>query len=407
MTGSFQTFAQNPPIKGGFSLQGVPFAGFKFNLGTIPTLEQKHTSKSIISGSDATTLPEPTETKVLYQLDTPPTWFRSADTSSPSSTFTTSRLEGKPPPVFDLPSRQRGSAATENRKDPFDFERTKKQMAEDEEKRLLAAQLTLLSTETKVQNRHEIAGAPIFTSAVLRRFKDQFTQHGFLAGMSDVLDSAQDSTIFSDPRVFFNIAAPSSAFICGSQGSGKSHTLCCLLENCLMKSDVSTLYKPLAGLIFYYDSFTSDVRGTPCEAAYLASNTKIKVRILCSPTNLRTIKVNSSHFSTQLWLTLRKAYLRSNGCRSRATTNRSERPNDQANDGSDGGQSRQWSHAPLFTRYQSHTTRTAHRTTRIQRVFRLHQIQETSYRVRDDCRSTRSPQPTIGYFGKFHASVAD
>jgi DNA replication protein DnaC len=93
--------------------------------------------------------------------------------------------------------------------------------------------------------------------------------------------------------VFFNILAPSSTFICGSQGSGKSHTLSCLLENCLMKSDVSTLENPLAGLLFHYDSFTSDVKGTPCEAAHLASNSNIKVRVLCSPTNLEMAKVIS------------------------------------------------------------------------------------------------------------------
>jgi hypothetical protein len=58
-----------------------------------------------------------------------------------------------------------------------------------------------------------------------------------------------------------------------------------------VKSDVSALESPLAGLLFHYDSFTSDVRGTPCEAAHLASNSIVRVRVLCSPTNLETIKV--------------------------------------------------------------------------------------------------------------------
>jgi hypothetical protein len=95
-----------------------------------------------------------------------------------------------------------------------------------------------------------------------------------------------------DPRLFFNISAPSSAFICGSQGSGKSHTLSCLLENCLMKSYVSKLDNPLAGLVFHYDSFTSDIKGTPCEAAHISSNSNVKVRVLVSPTNLQTMKVS-------------------------------------------------------------------------------------------------------------------
>jgi hypothetical protein len=34
--------------------------------------------------------------------------------------------------------------------------------------------------------------------------------------------------------VLLNTDAPWSAFLCGSQGSGKSHTLSCMLENCLL-----------------------------------------------------------------------------------------------------------------------------------------------------------------------------
>ncbi|KAJ1325547.1 DNA double-strand break repair helicase HerA and related ATPase [Microdochium nivale] len=101
-----------------------------------------------------------------------------------------------------------------------------------------------------------------------------------MAGVQDVKDS----------RIFQNVAAPSSAFICGSQGSGKSHTLSCMLENCLLSSEQGCLPKPLAGVVFHYDTFTSDLSGMPCEAAYLASNPDIKVRVLCAPTNIATIK---------------------------------------------------------------------------------------------------------------------
>ena len=94
-----------------------------------------------------------------------------------------------------------------------------------------------------------------------------------------------------DPRLFYNVAAPSSAFICGSQGSGKSHTLSCLLENCLVASDTNVLPRPLSGIAFHYDSFTSDSAGSPCEAAYLSSHSGVKVRVLCAPTNTAHIKV--------------------------------------------------------------------------------------------------------------------
>lgn len=132
------------------------------------------------------------------------------------------------------------------------------------------------------------------------------SQYGLLGGMTDRLskkmvigEGGQTMSTSNgydhdlDPRLFFNIAEPSSTFICGSQGSGKSHTLACLLENCLAASDANVLPHPLTGLVFHYDHFISDDGGSPCEAAYLASNPNIKVRVLCSPTNLRTMQVRS------------------------------------------------------------------------------------------------------------------
>jgi hypothetical protein len=57
--------------------------------------------------------------------------------------------------------------------------------------------------------------------------------------------------------VYTNTAAPWSTFICGSQGSGKSHTLSCLLENSLIASSpAGRLTAPLAGVVFHYDKFT-------------------------------------------------------------------------------------------------------------------------------------------------------
>ncbi|KAI1631482.1 hypothetical protein F4809DRAFT_657890 [Biscogniauxia mediterranea] len=93
-----------------------------------------------------------------------------------------------------------------------------------------------------------------------------------------------------DTRVFYNVSAPSSMFICGSQGSGKSHTLSCVLEGCLIPSEVSDLPRPLAGVVFHYDTFISDRGGAPCEAAFIASHPGVKVRVLCPPTNFRAIQ---------------------------------------------------------------------------------------------------------------------
>ena len=87
-----------------------------------------------------------------------------------------------------------------------------------------------------------------------------------------------------DPRIFLNVNAPSSTFICGSQGSGKSYTLSCMLENCLIPSKLGQLPSPLAAIVFHYDTFTSYGSRQLCEAAYLCS-AGVPVKVLVSPTN--------------------------------------------------------------------------------------------------------------------------
>jgi hypothetical protein len=159
--------------------------------------------------------------------------------------------------------------------------------------------------EDQEQELGEVLTTPIFTVPVLDHIETldkegtqaSFSQYGLLGGKSEDL---RDGTYMGeghaktrDPRIFHNIAAPSSTFICGSQGSGKSHTLSCLLENCLIPSKANKLPNPLTSLIFHYDSFISDEGGSPCEAAYLASHSKVKVRVLCSPTNITTIKASA------------------------------------------------------------------------------------------------------------------
>jgi hypothetical protein len=168
--------------------------------------------------------------------------------------------------------------------------------------RLLTYHLSLLKVEGTQQEVYEATTTPIFTMPVLKHFESDsqplFPQYGLLAGLSDVLcgkianQETVSTSLNKDPRIFLNIAAPSSAFICGSQGSGKSYTLSCLLESCLMSSDAGKLPRPLTGLVFHYDAFICDYGGSPCEAAYLSSNPKIEVRVLCSPTNLQTIQAS-------------------------------------------------------------------------------------------------------------------
>lgn len=156
--------------------------------------------------------------------------------------------------------------------------------------------LGLLEPNAK-QSDQELTDSPIFTAGALSRIQSTrpsggISQYGLLAGISEGLEDAKTRPTAPDPRVFLNVTTPSSTFICGSQGSGKSHTLSCILENCLIKSGATELPRPLTGLVFHYDTFVSDVRGAPCEAAYLSSDMGVKVRVLCSPTNLHTIRVS-------------------------------------------------------------------------------------------------------------------
>lgn len=86
----------------------------------------------------------------------------------------------------------------------------------------------------------------------------------------------------SPKALFLNTDTPWSAFICGSQGSGKSHTLGCMLEGCLINSPhLGKLPNPLAGLVFNYSGSASGI----CEATEIHSGA-VKTTVLCSPANL-------------------------------------------------------------------------------------------------------------------------
>lgn len=143
-----------------------------------------------------------------------------------------------------------------------------------------------------------VQSIPLVASKDLHSTKDELqslAQYGLLAGILSPTDTdrlASHSVMTADDRLFFNTTSPSSTFICGAQGSGKSHTLSCLLENCLQPSDAAVLPHPLTALVFHYDTFISDDGGSPCEAAYLSSLAGVRVRVLCSPTNIRTIRVS-------------------------------------------------------------------------------------------------------------------
>lgn len=101
--------------------------------------------------------------------------------------------------------------------------------------------------------RHSLITTPVFTAAaglfVDKHCPAALNQYGLLGRALELVDpgdvrkragdsSSDDSGFYDgarkpekkgDPRVFLNGNAPWSAFICGLQGSGKSHTLACML----------------------------------------------------------------------------------------------------------------------------------------------------------------------------------
>ncbi|PGH14363.1 hypothetical protein AJ80_05953 [Polytolypa hystricis UAMH7299] len=118
-------------------------------------------------------------------------------------------------------------------------------------------------------------------------------QYALLGMRSTTYGSGGSQDNSDDPKgnlIYANVNAPWSTFICGSQGSGKSHTLSCMLENSLLyPSKTGAVAAPLTGLVLHYDKFTGVETGQLCEAAYLCSS-GIPVNILVSPSNYAHMK---------------------------------------------------------------------------------------------------------------------
>lgn len=186
-------------------------------------------------------------------------------------------------------------------------------MPEPYEKKVNVDRALLRSSQEK-NNLSEISSAPLFPEEVIKHQwelaestnssatsqnseEEKPMQYGMLAGNAEILNSSFQP---KDEAIFYNVSTPSSVFICGSQGSGKSHTLSCILENCLIKSSrIGNLSKPLTGLVFHFDTFSSRFGGGICEAAHLASDKNVKVRVLCSPSNITTIKVATPSYASK------------------------------------------------------------------------------------------------------------
>ena len=92
-------------------------------------------------------------------------------------------------------------------------------------------QLELLGADTATEDSAEDLSGRDAKNAVLfpghligNSSQKYFPQYGLLAKLDFI-----DPTTTSDPRLFLNTNIPFSAFVCGVQGSGKSHTTACIV----------------------------------------------------------------------------------------------------------------------------------------------------------------------------------
>ncbi|KAH8732413.1 hypothetical protein GQ44DRAFT_754941 [Phaeosphaeriaceae sp. PMI808] len=120
---------------------------------------------------------------------------------------------------------------------------------------------------------------------------DEDAEDSQIYGLIGSYDEAKDRR----SKLFLNTNVPFSIFLCGVQGSGKSHTTSCILENTLVPSKLlGRLQSPLSALVFSYGQFNGDGIGfSISEAAFLASsNPRLpsgahvkRVNVLVSPSN--------------------------------------------------------------------------------------------------------------------------
>ena len=186
---------------------------------------------------------------------------------------------------------------------------------EDDQKRLFASPDESQQIEA-VASEDDIKNATVFSAdAVTVDDPSSVPQHGLLGMICP--DYLTTPGVQVDNRLFQNTNFPFSTFVCGLQGSGKSHTLSCMLgrsilawlvetlsayasaENCLIQSPMlGNLQKRLSALVVHYSEYTSNLSFRPCEAAFLAypgqefpgHPSAGPVRVLVAASNYRSLR---------------------------------------------------------------------------------------------------------------------
>lgn len=148
--------------------------------------------------------------------------------------------------------------------------------------------------DQKIGETQDLKHAPLFSSEVARHYgQAPVPQYGLLG--IETSHHVRGLPISSnraerDKLIYGNHTEPWSAFICGSQGSGKSHTLATLLENSILDPPpAGELPHPLTAMAFHWDEFTGPATTQFCELAYFCSK-GIQVQVLVSPANYITMQ---------------------------------------------------------------------------------------------------------------------
>lgn len=141
----------------------------------------------------------------------------------------------------------------------------------------------------------DISHAPLLSGDVLERYTSNpectyelIPQYGLLGCRDE-----EDPTL-PPSQVFLNTNAPFSTFVCGVQGSGKSHTTACIIENAVIPSEtLGELKQPMSTLVFSYGEWSnggasfnvSEAVSLATAAADFPHHKAKKITVLISPTN--------------------------------------------------------------------------------------------------------------------------
>ncbi|KAI9710431.1 MAG: hypothetical protein M1828_002161 [Chrysothrix sp. TS-e1954] len=99
--------------------------------------------------------------------------------------------------------------------------------------------------------------------------RQRWPQHGLIGAVQAAGGSREG--VEKNARLYLNTELPASIFICGVQGSGKSHTLTCILENWLLPSTLhGRQTQPCSAMVFHYDINASHDAPRPTEAAFMS-----------------------------------------------------------------------------------------------------------------------------------------